>query len=231
MNLLSCPLLTSCCVAQFPSPWEAPLRNLKEMPLEVSLGKSLDEALLGGSDGNRDRWSLWFSRTPSGPLAGFTRQSFLFRENASFHMFPETGSSVQGLFPKTSAISHMDRWEFCFFRLRWESFEVSSLEGCAFGRHSAGLQELTVDSSLRVCFLFFPDTCTSTPHLTSASLVAQVAKNLPAMWETRVWPLGWDNTLEKGMATHSSIFAWEFHGQRSLADYSPCGGKESDMTE
>ena len=96
-------------------------------------------------------------------------------------MFPETGSSVQGLFPKPSAISHMDHWEFCFFRFRWESSEVSSLEGCAFGRHSAGLQEFTVDSSLRVCFLFFPDTFTSTPHLTSASLVAQVAENLPAM--------------------------------------------------
>ncbi|CAN0485626.1 unnamed protein product [Rangifer tarandus platyrhynchus] len=61
------------------------------------------------------------------PLAGFTQQPFLFRENASFHMFPETGSSGQGLLPKTSAISHMDRWEFCFFRLRWESFEPCTL--------------------------------------------------------------------------------------------------------
>ena len=115
------------------------------------------------------------------PLAGFTRQPFLFRENASFHMFPETGSSGQGLLPKTSAISHMDRWEFCFFRLCWESFEVSSLEGCAFGRHGAGLQESTVDSPLKVCLLFFPDTFTATPHLTSASLVIQAVKNLPAI--------------------------------------------------
>ena len=40
------------------------------------------------------------------------------------------------------------------------------------------------------------------------SLVAQMIKNLPAMRETRVWSLGWEDPLEKGMATHSSILAW-----------------------
>ena len=41
-----------------------------------------------------------------------------------------------------------------------------------------------------------------------ASLVAQSIKNLPAMQETQVQPLGWEDPLEKGMATHSSILAW-----------------------
>ena len=41
-----------------------------------------------------------------------------------------------------------------------------------------------------------------------ASLVAQLVKNLPAMRETRVPSLGWEDSLEKGMATHSSILAW-----------------------
>ena len=41
------------------------------------------------------------------------------------------------------------------------------------------------------------------------SLVAQPVKNLPAMKETRVWSLGWEDPLEEGMATHSSILAWE----------------------
>ena len=41
-----------------------------------------------------------------------------------------------------------------------------------------------------------------------ASLVAQMVKNLPAMWETQVWSLGQENPLEKGMDTHSSILAW-----------------------
>jgi len=40
------------------------------------------------------------------------------------------------------------------------------------------------------------------------SLVAQMVKNLPAMPETRVCSLGWEDSLEKGMATHSSILAW-----------------------
>ena len=41
------------------------------------------------------------------------------------------------------------------------------------------------------------------------SLVAQLVKNLPAVWETWVLSLGWEDPLEKGMATHSSIPAWE----------------------
>ena len=41
-----------------------------------------------------------------------------------------------------------------------------------------------------------------------ASLVAQIVKNLPAVQETWVWSLGWEDPLEKGMAAHSSILAW-----------------------
>ena len=41
-----------------------------------------------------------------------------------------------------------------------------------------------------------------------ASLVAQRIKPLPAMQETQVQSLGWEDTLEKEMATHSSILAW-----------------------
>ena len=40
------------------------------------------------------------------------------------------------------------------------------------------------------------------------SLVAQMVKNLPAMHETWVQSLGWDDPLEEGMTTHSSILAW-----------------------
>ena len=39
-------------------------------------------------------------------------------------------------------------------------------------------------------------------------LVAQMVKNLPAMWETPVQPLGQEDPLEKGTATYSSILAW-----------------------
>ena len=40
------------------------------------------------------------------------------------------------------------------------------------------------------------------------SLVAQLVKNPPAMWETWVQSLGWEDSLEKQMATHSSTLAW-----------------------
>ena len=56
--------------------------------------------------------------------------------------------------------------------------------------------------------------------------MAQLEKNPPAMQETWVRSLGWEDTLKKGKAAHSSILAGEFHGL-----YSPWGCKESDMTE
>ena len=39
-------------------------------------------------------------------------------------------------------------------------------------------------------------------------MLAQIVKNLPTMWKTWVQSLGWEDLPEKGMATHSSIFAW-----------------------
>ena len=44
------------------------------------------------------------------------------------------------------------------------------------------------------------------------SLVAQMVKNLPVTRETRIWYLGWEDPLEKGMATHSSILTWRIPG-------------------
>ena len=61
--------------------------------------------------------------------------------------------------------------------------------------------------------------------------MAQTAKNLPAMQETQVQSLAWEDPLEKGVATHSSILSRKFLGQRSLVGYSPRGHKESHMTE
>ena len=51
------------------------------------------------------------------------------------------------------------------------------------------------------------------------------------MQETWVQSMGQEDPLEKAMATHSSILALDFHGQRRLVGYSPWGHKESDMTE
>ena len=46
-------------------------------------------------------------------------------------------------------------------------------------------------------------------YIYMASLVAQSVKNLPAVQETQVQFLGWENHLEKEMVTHSSILAWK----------------------
>ena len=53
------------------------------------------------------------------------------------------------------------------------------------------------------------------------SLMAQAVKHLPAMRETWVQSLGWEDLLEKEMATHSSILAWKIPWTESLANYSP----------
>ena len=59
----------------------------------------------------------------------------------------------------------------------------------------------------------------------SASLIAQLVKNLPAMQETQVGFVGQEDFLEKEMATHSSILAW-----RILMDRGAWDCKESDTT-
>ena len=49
---------------------------------------------------------------------------------------------------------------------------------------------------------------------TGASLVTQMVKHLPAIWETWVGYLGWEDPLEDGMETHSSILAWRIPTDR-----------------
>ena len=56
-----------------------------------------------------------------------------------------------------------------------------------------------------------------------ASLVVQTVQNPPAVWETWVRSLGWEDPLGEGMATHSSILAWRIPMDRSLAGYRPWG--------
>ena len=64
-----------------------------------------------------------------------------------------------------------------------------------------------------------------------ASLVTQMVKNLPVMLKTWVQSLGWENPLEKAVATHSSILAWRIPWTEEPGGYSPQGCKELDTTE
>ena len=61
--------------------------------------------------------------------------------------------------------------------------------------------------------------------------MAQRIKHLPAVQETCVRSLGWEDPLEKEMATHSSSLAWRIPWTEEPGGYSPWACKESDMTE
>ena len=63
------------------------------------------------------------------------------------------------------------------------------------------------------------------------SLVAQMVKRLPTMWETWVQSLGLEDLLEKEMATHSSILAWKIPWMEEPGRLQSMGRKESDTTE
>ena len=63
------------------------------------------------------------------------------------------------------------------------------------------------------------------------SLVAQTVKNLPAMQDTWVRSLDWEDPLEEEWQLTAGFLPGESHGQRILAGYSPWGRKESDRTE
>ena len=67
--------------------------------------------------------------------------------------------------------------------------------------------------------------------LYGASLVAQMVKRRPAIRETQVRFLGWEDALEKEMAIHSNTLAWKIPRTEEPDRLSPWGHKESDTTE
>ena len=64
-----------------------------------------------------------------------------------------------------------------------------------------------------------------------ATLAAQPVKNPPAMQETLVRSLGWEDPLEEGMETHSSVLVWRIPMDRGAWQAAIHGVTESDMTE
>ena len=63
-----------------------------------------------------------------------------------------------------------------------------------------------------------------------ASLVSHLVKNPPAMWETWIPSLGWEDPLERGMTTYSSILAWEIPWTEEPVRLQSTGLQESDRT-
>ena len=99
---------------------------------------------------------------------------------------------------------------------------------------SAG-SESSFDSALCVFFVPEPRLKNSPDFryiiLMRASLMAQMVKNLPAMWETWVRSLGGEDPLEKRMATHSSILAWRILWTEEPGGLQSVGSHRVDMTE
>ena len=62
-------------------------------------------------------------------------------------------------------------------------------------------------SSLGILFVLLPHSIFKTYE--AASLMAQIVGSLPAMWQTQVQSLGWEDTLEEEIANHSGILVWE----------------------
>ena len=61
--------------------------------------------------------------------------------------------------------------------------------------------------------------------------MAQAVKNLPAMQETRVPSLGWEDALEEGMATHASVLAWRIPRTEEPGGLQSMGHEELGTTE
>ena len=120
---------------------------------------------------------------------------------------------------------------FCFFGFPQNVF-LDELKGCWWKSttSSGECRELYLEEWAPRTGRYWP----GPPHPFSASLVFQMVKNLPAVQETWVWSLGWEDPLEKRMAIHSSNLAWRKSWTEEpgrLQGYSPWGCKELDMTE
>ena len=96
----------------------------------------------------------------------------------------------------------------CFEDYVWESSKSKRIEtACTWPGTQKALNWYSLSGNLR------------------ASLVAQRLKRLPGMRETRVWSLGWEDPLEKEMATHSSILAWRIPWREEPGRLQPMGSQ------
>ena len=93
-------------------------------------------------------------------------------------------------------------------------------------KHSSTAIQININPPTRSLFVLHPIT-----QYIRGSLVAQVVKNLPAMRETQIQSLGWEDPLEEEMAIHPNILAWNIPWTEEPGGHSPWGSKESDMTE
>ena len=103
---------------------------------------------------------------------------------------------------------------FCFVQKRTSWTALGSFSTCNWIPIMPALQGASLTNPAITDHFWGPGNCNLGLNrlcfviLYPMSLVAQMVKNPPAMPETSVWSLGWEDLLEEGTATHSSIFAW-----------------------
>jgi len=116
------------------------------------------------------------------------------------------------------------------------SHPLGFLSDCTYEHWSLQLKTIQFPhnhsaSPLRWWFIYWSH-LSKPPTFQCVLLVAQMVKNLPAMQETQVWSLVWEDHLEKGIATHSSILAWRIPWTEEPGRlHSSWGCKEVDTTE
>ena len=111
-------------------------------------------------------------------------------------------------------------------RLKWLSSSSSKRGTCDYPIYcSSGI------SSYQTIFFLKSFAELSLSKNIRTSLVAQMVKSLPAVWETWVQSLDWEDPLEKEMAIDSSTLAWKIPWTVEPGSYSPWGHKESDTTK
>ena len=81
----------------------------------------------------------------------------------------------------------------------------------------------------RICILQLCKNCINVNYF-ETSPISKLVKNLPAMQETRVQPLGWEDPLGKEMATHSSILAWKISWTLKLGGLQSMRSQVADRT-
>ena len=120
-------------------------------------------------------------------------------------------------------------------KYKWNHKNIHEIKYVSYTKSGKGVPVITLSSRrtlptknifVLLCFIFSFDV-----SKLDEFMLPGVIKNLPAVQETRVWVLRWEDPLEKGMATHSSILAWRIPWTENLAGQSPWGCKESDTTE
>ena len=151
-------------------------------------------------------------------------------ESGLFHCIPVDAGRTRWF--REDPMHWRRKWQPTPVFLPGESQGRGSLVGChIWGRtESDGLSSSSSSSSIQQhvrAWMSVPY-----PHGSQGvSLVAQTVKNLPVIRETWVWSLGREDPLKKGMATHSSIFAWRIPWVEEPGSLQSMGHKESDTTE